>query len=57
MAVDTDTKIGKFLEGYVNLFSNRWNSDCDICWFLFGCCVHGILGCGLGLVFASMWIN
>ena len=48
MAIDTNKPVGKALEKYVNLFSNRWNADCDICWFTFGAAVHFLVGLGIG---------
>jgi hypothetical protein len=57
MSIDTEKPFGKALEWYVNLFSNRWNRFCDICWFLFGCMCHGLLGFGLGFALCYYWLN
>ena len=54
MAVDTNTTVGKLLEKYVNLFSNRWNHDCDICWFILGQSVAAILFLGIGFALGKV---
>ena len=48
MAIDTNRPIGKALQAYVNLFSNRWNHDCDVCWALLIAAVHFVVGVGVG---------
>ena len=52
MPINTESKLGQFLETYVNLFSNKFNEGCDICWFIFGqfcaAAVFGVLGFIIG---------